>query len=183
MRDTKPDIVHALRELMESIRRKYGDGFTLELHGDGKVVLIGKDLLEHKDEHFTIEGIVNHAIDKVTKREKAEDIAKIYAEYPRKRDPQAARSAIMQAIRDPEIPVAGDDRVEYLRTATRLYARWCTINKKDMEWIPYPQTWYRRKSYLNDPKLVLELMQQLKSGVKPVLKTSQLPKSWDTPST
>lgn len=182
MKADKPTIAHCIRVMLKSAADMYGDDFRVIL-GPKHVQIEVQDLVGHDLKVETVEQLVNHLVpnasSEVRKQERAEDIAKILAEYPRRRDLGAARSAVSAALADGEIPVPVAERAEYLRVATRLFARWCAVNKKEQEWIPYPQTWFRRKSYLNATKVVLSLMEQLKKGVQqPVLKRGEMPITW-----
>lgn len=177
-RADKPTITHCLCVLADCLQRKYGEGFKIEIGGDRSIKLIGKDLINHEHEPRTIEALVSDLVDRVPKGERDKEIAEIYALYPRKRDPQAARTAIASALRDDEIPTSPGDRFQFLKVATKLYAQFCTLHKKEEKWIPYPQTWFHRKSYLNAAKEVLRIMQQVKEGQPTTFKRSALPSSW-----
>lgn len=86
------------------------------------------------------------------------DSQSIYNSYPRRRDIAAARVAIQRAMKDTEIPCAAKDRPLFLALAVGLYSLVCKREGKELTYIPYPATWFNRKSYLNGSKMVLALM-------------------------
>lgn len=86
----------------------------------------------------------------------------LYRSYPRPRDVEAARRAIRGALVDTEIP--HPDRYLFLQVAVQLYK---THYKGDPKMIPYPATWFRRKSYLNNPAAVLRTMQVQRPDLMP----------------
>lgn len=78
-----------------------------------------------------------------------EIIKEIYTAYPRHRDIEAARKAIRRALRDPEIPGPASGRAAFLLNATKMFAEHVQKRGTERDYIPYPATWFNRKSYLN----------------------------------
>jgi hypothetical protein len=76
-------------------------------------------------------------------------VDEIFRLYPRKRDIGAAREAIRAALKDTEIPCPKNQRAAFLINAVKTYAAFVESKKTDQYMIPYPATWFRRKSYLN----------------------------------
>jgi len=73
----------------------------------------------------------------------------IYDAYPRRRDIGAARKAIKRALADKEIPGPAAKRADTLLRAVHRYNEFVVLKRVERDYIPYPATWFNRKSYLN----------------------------------
>lgn len=94
------------------------------------------------------------ALPKATPMENASakaTVEAIYALYPRKKAPLAAKKAIGRAI--DRLKGREPDPVTYLLERTRLYslavAMW---PQDDRQYCPYPASWFNAGSYDEDPK-------------------------------
>ena len=75
----------------------------------------------------------------IVKGEEEKEVIIIYAAYPKKKAPVPAKKAIAKALS--VIPF------EELLKKTTDYAAWCKATQKDMQFIPYPATWFNQGQY------------------------------------
>jgi len=166
---TREQISHALEYLNRELASKYGERAAFSMIANHYLLIEkqedgGSNTFSSDKPHDVVSRIVD---DTKTIQKEFSQAEAIYREYPRKRDVGAARKAIRRALRDTEIPVVAEQRFIYLQAATRLFALWTQENKTEKDYVPYPATWFNRKSYLNAPDSVFKMMQSI--GVKPVI--------------
>ena len=153
----KKQLAEALTAITGHLDVKFDGRAFLSLAG-GHYMLSVRELtgIEHFSSKDPTE-VIGRLLPKDDSVRVSTQVEEIYAAYPRRRDPGSAKLAIKTALIDPEIP--HPDRFAYLLAAVQLYAASQQERGEDRtNFIPYPATWMRRKSYLNAPKMVLAWM-------------------------
>lgn len=153
----RKELERALTELTRLLQEKYDGAAAISLAA-GHYILTIRELGGNHSIHGTDPGkMLDALMGKGCVCDVGdEQVMVLYRMYPRSRDIGAARRAIRSALNDREIPHA--DRYLYLQTAVDLYRRHCP---EDPKMIPYPATWFNRKSYLNEQQAVLKCMQTM----------------------
>ncbi len=118
------------------------DEYRRESLPEGK---FSRRLWEEKVEEFhTAWHAANDKKRKVTPKVVSSDADAIYALYPRKVGPNAAKAAILRAL----AKVPYEVMVERVKAYAAATERW---PKGDREFIPHPATWFNKGHYDDDP--------------------------------